>query len=106
MHVLINALYLRPGRVGGTETYLRGLVAGLHEVDDENNYTLCVSQDAAHTFPTLGKRWKLRVAPIAAASRAARLLVEQTWVPRIASSLRCDVIHSAGYTAPLVSRAA
>ena len=36
----VNALYLLPGGVGGTEIYLRGLLAGLAEIDPGNRYVI------------------------------------------------------------------
>ena len=34
----VNALYLIPGGVGGTEIYLRNLLKALAEIDSENQY--------------------------------------------------------------------
>ena len=36
----VNALYLLPGGVGGTEIYLRGVLAGLAEIDPVNRYVI------------------------------------------------------------------
>ena len=36
----INALFLIPGGVGGTEIYLRSLLRALSEIDGRNRYTI------------------------------------------------------------------
>ena len=36
LRIGVNALYLIPGGVGGTEIYLRGLLGALAEIDVEN----------------------------------------------------------------------
>lgn len=100
MRILLNALFLRPGQVGGSETYVRGLIAGLAGVDHQNEYVLCVSHAAAKTFTRPDQRWQIVVAPTGAASAPRRLLFEQTWLPRIARALDVDVTHSLGYTGP------
>ena len=38
LRIGVNALYLIPGGVGGTEIYLRGLLAGLAGIDAANQY--------------------------------------------------------------------
>jgi glycosyltransferase involved in cell wall biosynthesis len=105
MRVLLNGLFLRPGRVGGSETYLRGLVHGLASVDSDNEYIVCVTSEAARTFELPNRRWRVLQSPPVASGRAARLLLEQTWVPRVARPLGRDVIHSTGYTGPVWSAA-
>ena len=36
----VNALYLIPGGVGGTEIYLRSLLAALARIDSSNQYVV------------------------------------------------------------------
>lgn len=103
MRILLNGLFLVPNRVGGSENYLRGLVQGLMEVDPENEYVLCLGPEAASTFTLPGARWRLLVSPSASRRRAVRIALEQVWLPRVARRLRADIIHSGGYTSPLVS---
>ncbi|MBI4873020.1 MAG: hypothetical protein HY822_00145, partial [Acidobacteria bacterium] len=45
MRIGINALYLIPGGVGGTEIYLRSLVAALAELDHENQYLVFTNRE-------------------------------------------------------------
>ena len=50
MRIAINALYLLPGRVGGTETYIRNLVRWLARVDRSNTYVIFVNRESAGIF--------------------------------------------------------
>jgi glycosyltransferase involved in cell wall biosynthesis len=50
MHILINLLNFRPGRIGGTETYLRELVAHLPAAARGERITLLTSRDVAGEF--------------------------------------------------------
>ena len=40
-----NALYLIPGGVGGTETYLRALLVALAEIDRVNEYFVFTNRE-------------------------------------------------------------
>jgi glycosyltransferase involved in cell wall biosynthesis len=103
MRILINGLFVVPNRVGGSETYLRGLIEGLARIDTHNDYILCVGPEAAGTFHAPNERWRVVASPTRSARRPQRLLLEQGWLPIVASRSGADLIHSAGYTAPLVS---
>jgi glycosyltransferase involved in cell wall biosynthesis len=106
MRILINGLYLIPDGVGGSETYLRGLVSGLAKVDAESEFILCLGREAAPTFEPPNDRWRILSSTRPSSNRPLRLLLEQVWLPRVAAKLGVDVIHSAGYTSPLASTAA
>jgi glycosyltransferase involved in cell wall biosynthesis len=105
VRILINALFLIPNQVGGSETYARALVDALTQLDRDNRYVLCVAPEAAAAFRRLPGNWRLVVSPLGSTWRPGRLMLEQTWLPRVAQTANADVIHSLGYTAPLVSRA-
>jgi glycosyltransferase involved in cell wall biosynthesis len=106
MRIVLNALFLIPGRVGGSESYVRELTNALAGVDQVNDYILCLGPEAAPTFSPPGPRWSTLVSPGPSSARPLRLALEQTWLPRTAAALGADLIHSAGYTGPLVSRGA
>ncbi len=101
MRIGVNALYLIPGGVGGTEIYLRSLLAALAEADAANEYLVFTN---AETGPDLvPKAPNFRVIPqrVRATSRPARILWEQTALPLAAAGLRLDVLWNPGFTAPL-----
>lgn len=72
----IDLLWLRPGKVGGTESFIRNLLDGLGRLEDPFEFTLLVSEDNADTFLhyTKDKRFKILKAPIASAGIAKRIL--------------------------------
>lgn len=47
MRICIHLLYLVPGIVGGTETYAAGLLFGLSQIDNRNEYFIFLNQSTA-----------------------------------------------------------
>src|ERR1051325_3689016 len=95
LRIGINALYLIPGGVGGTETYLRGLIGALAEIDCANQYFVFTNRETnADPVPLVPKRpnfTNVRQA-LRAVSRPARILWEQTLLPLAVARLRLDVL--------------
>lgn len=50
MNIGIDLLWVRAGKVGGTESYIKNLLRGLHLVDKNNDYYLFVSQNNMGLF--------------------------------------------------------
>ena len=98
----INALYLIPGGVGGTEIYLRSLLAALAQVDRRNKYLIFTNRETAHDLLPPGPNFCLAPQPINAAARPARILWEQTGLSIAAAFQGIDVLFNAGFTAPLL----
>jgi glycosyltransferase involved in cell wall biosynthesis len=101
MRIGVNALYLIPGGVGGTEIYLRSLLAALAEVDRANEYVVFTNRETgADVAP---KSASFRVAPqhVRATSRPARIFWEQTVLPLAVARAGIDVLWNPGFTAPL-----
>jgi glycosyltransferase involved in cell wall biosynthesis len=100
LRIGINALYLIPGGVGGTEIYLRSLLESLARLDSVNRYVVWVNREsAAGLIP--GPNFSTVVCPVNAINRPARILYEQSalaWKTR-----SCDVVFNPGFTAPLLS---
>lgn len=72
----IDLLWLRPGKVGGTESYIRNLLDGFVNLKEDFLFTLLVSLDNAETFRQYGKdeRFRLLVAPVRSENIAKRIL--------------------------------
>src|SRR5580704_7225578 len=98
----INALYLIPGGVGGTETYLRELLPALAAIDASNQYFVFTnSETSADLVPRQANfHWKRQ--GVSARLRPARILWEQTVLPLEAAHCRLDVLLNAGMTAPVL----
>jgi hypothetical protein len=103
MRIGVNALYLIPGGVGGTETYLRGLLAGLAEIDSENRYFVFTNRETGIHLAPSACNFETVPQPVRAVVRPARILWEQTALPLAAARLRLDVMLNPGFTAPLAA---
>lgn len=54
-NIAIDLLWLRPGKVGGTEFYIRNLLDGFVQLDRPFRFTLLVSKDNRETFEHYAK---------------------------------------------------
>src|ERR1041385_3097332 len=99
----INALYLIPGGVGGTEIYLRELLAALAALDPVHEYFVFTNLETdADLVPKQANfHWKPQA--VHARIRPARILWEQIVLPFEAARYRLDVLFNPGFTAPLFS---
>ncbi|HXI09315.1 MAG TPA: glycosyltransferase family 1 protein [Thermodesulfobacteriota bacterium] len=103
MRIGINALYLLPGRVGGSETYVRNLVKWLPRVAPSNEYVIFINRESAGVFEGLAPGARIVECPVNASSRPKRILWEQIALPFQAYKYGLDVLLSAGMTAPFFS---
>lgn len=103
LRIGVNALYLIPGGVGGTEIYLRNLLKGLAAIDPENTYYVFTNRETGPDLvPPAGNfvhvpHW------VRARNRPLRLLWEQTIVPLEARGLHLDCLLNPGFTAPVLT---
>jgi glycosyltransferase involved in cell wall biosynthesis len=99
----INALYMIPGGVGGTEIYLRELLKGLARLDAKNDYFVFANfETGADLVPKQANfHWKPQA--IHARFRPGRILWEQIVLPLEASRYKIDVMFNPGFTAPLLA---
>lgn len=72
----VDLMWLRPGKVGGTESYIRNLLDGFLSLEDEFHFVLLVSRDNKDTFEhyTKDDRFTLLEAPIGSANISRRIL--------------------------------
>lgn len=97
----INALFLIPNKVGGTEYHLRSFVEGLQKFDKKNNYVLFCNQENFDTFTLTNPLWQKVLCSIQATSRLQRILYEQFRFPHLIEVYKCTMLHSYGYFGPL-----
>lgn len=102
LRIGVNALYLIPGGVGGTEIYLRSLLEALAAIDPENRYFVFTNRETGATLAPAAPNFTSVPQPVRAASRPARLLWEQTGLPLAALRAGIDVMFNPGFTAPLL----
>lgn len=98
MRVGLNLLWLRPGRVGGSETYVRRLLAGLTALasPDLDYEVFALPAFGATPFPAA-------TAAVPRGARPLRIAAESTWLARRTAGL--DLVHHLGGTVPSVRRA-
>ncbi|MEN6536869.1 MAG: glycosyltransferase family 1 protein [Bryobacteraceae bacterium] len=100
LRIGINALYLIPGGVGGTEIYLRSLLAALADVDSANEYIVFTNRETGKDLIPERPNFRCHPQPVQAAVRPMRLAWEQTGLPLAVKRARIDVLFNPGFTCP------
>ncbi|WP_420638526.1 glycosyltransferase family 4 protein [Candidatus Poriferisocius sp.] len=96
----VNLLWLRPGRVGGSEDYAVRLLSAIAP-DAPVRLTLFVLPGFAKAHPALAERHELSVVP-QGRGRALRVVMEHTWLARQCRRRGLSVVHHLGGTVPWV----
>jgi glycosyltransferase involved in cell wall biosynthesis len=104
MHIGVNALYLIPGGVGGTEIYLRSLLQALAAIDSQNRYTVFTNRETGPDLVPSQENFHLAPQSVSARNRPARIIWEQTLLPLHAARLSVQVLFNPGFTAPVFNR--
>jgi glycosyltransferase involved in cell wall biosynthesis len=101
-HIGVNALYLIPGGVGGTEIYLRSLLGALALIDNENTYTIFTNRETDARIAPMQPNFQVAPQPVWASIRPLRILWEQTVLPWEVRRRGIQVLFNPGFTAPFV----
>ena len=96
----VNALYLIPGGVGGTEIYLRNLLAALAQIDDRNEYFVFTNRETGPDLCPIAVNFHPVVSRVPGSVRPARLLWEQFGLGCQTVSHRLDVLFCPGFSSP------
>jgi len=103
MRIGIDALAIVPGHLGGGETYFRGLLQGLTEVDGDNEYVIFCSRSNRGMLGWPGNFREVGV-DFPAEHRAKRIFTEQAWLPLLARREDIDVLLCPNTVCPLLAR--
>ena len=98
----VNALYLIPGGVGGTEIYLRNLLSALAKIDSENEYFVFTNRETDAALVPVQRNFVHAPQPVSASIRPFRMVWEQLALPIAARKHRLNVLFNPGFTAPLL----
>ena len=98
----INLLWMVPGIVGGSETYMTRLLRGLSERDSGLDYTLFALPQMADAHPDLASQYRVSYAPLSGQMKSFRVAGENTWLARECRRQMIDLVHHGGGTMPLV----
>ncbi len=104
MIIGVNALFMIPGEVGGSETYLRRTLAAAAKTFPQHEFVVFANHENRNTLAR-----DLMAMPnvtlvdmrVRAESRPRRALCEQTMLPKVAATKGVDVLWNPGNTAPL-----
>ena len=102
MRIGVNALYLIPGGVGGTEIYLRSRLTALAEIDHHNRYFVFTNRETGADLVPAQDNFTQAAQAVRAVNRPARMLWEQTVLPVAVARHRLDVLFNPGFTAPIL----
>jgi len=102
LRIGVNALYLIPGGVGGTEIYLRNLLKALASIDTQNEYVVFTNRETSRDLVPEAANFHHAPQPVRASFRPARILWEQAALPLAVRRHRVDVLFNPGFTAPLL----
>src|SRR6266404_537062 len=97
----VNALYLIPARVGGTEIYLRELLKALAEIDNTNEYFVFTNLETGADLVPRQANFHWKPQAVHASFRPARIVWEQIVLPLEIARYRLDVVFNPGFTAPV-----
>ncbi|MDD4869618.1 MAG: glycosyltransferase family 1 protein [Kiritimatiellae bacterium] len=106
MKVGVNTLFLVPGEVGGTETYLRQTLLAMAEYFPEVHlvlFTNCENDSVLKNDLARFKQVSFDLLNFAASNRYTRIIREQMELPGRVKWSGADVLWSPGYTAPFFS---
>ena len=99
LRIGVNALYLKPGAVGGTEIYLRSLLAALAVVDHDNTWVIFANSETGRDLMPEAPNFVWAAQPVGATFRPGRILYEQLVLPIRTRGV--DVLFNPGFTAPV-----
>ncbi|MBO5283044.1 MAG: glycosyltransferase family 4 protein [Lachnospiraceae bacterium] len=104
MRIGIDLLWVRVGKCGGTESFVRSLLDGFQQYDTENEYILFAARDNADSFRhyavKVQSRMQLYICPTDSSSQPQRILWENLHLDRTARKQEIDVLFIPVYSMP------
>jgi glycosyltransferase involved in cell wall biosynthesis len=98
----INLLWMVPGVVGGSETYMTRLLSGLVERSTAFDYTLFALPQFKDAHPELAKTFKTAFAPVSGQWKSFRIAGENSWLIRECRRRHIALVHHAGGVIPVL----
>ncbi|AYA78050.1 hypothetical protein DOE78_23085 [Bacillus sp. Y1] len=97
MRIGIDSLFIRPGKVGGTESYLRNLLKALEIVDQENEYIIFTSRNNDASFTFENKNFRKVLCDLDNDSRFKRMIYTSSNLPKLIEKEKIDVMFFPSY---------
>jgi glycosyltransferase involved in cell wall biosynthesis len=101
----INLLWMVPGVVGGSETYMARLLSGLAERPTAFDYTIFALPQFADAHPGLAKTFKMAYAPVTGQFKSFRVAGENSWLAAQCRRRNINLVHHAGGIVPMIRSA-
>lgn len=98
----VNALYLIPGGVGGTEVYLRRLLEAIARNPRGHRFAVFRNHETGEDLIPRHPSFASIATGVGATSRPKRIVYEQTLLVRDARRAGVDVLFNPGFTSPLL----
>jgi len=99
----VNTLFLIPGEVGGTETYLREVLLAMAKLSADIEWVLFTNRENDNCLRRIFgpfPHFSFHPLPLRATNRYARIVREQIDLPFRVANSHVDLLWSPGYTAP------
>lgn len=106
MRIGVNTLFLIPGEVGGTETYLREVLLAIAKSFPHIEWVLFTNRENDQCLRGIFgnfSQFSFNSLPLRATNRYARIIWEQMHLPFRVLKSQTDLLWSPGYTAPFFS---
>jgi glycosyltransferase involved in cell wall biosynthesis len=103
MRAGVNALYLIPGGVGGTEIYLRSLLTALSVNPRGHEYIVFLNRETGNDLVPQHKAFRAVQTGVKATFRPARIVYEQSLLIQACRRERVDALYNPGFTSPILS---
>jgi glycosyltransferase involved in cell wall biosynthesis len=103
LRIGVNALYMIPGGVGGTEIYLRSLLLAIDRLATPHSFFVFVNAETHGVLDLESSRIQFVNTGVRATNRPWRLTWEQLALPGKLRQYRIDVLLNPGFTAPVLS---
>lgn len=100
LRIGVNALYLIPGGVGGTEVYLRNILTAIAAEPREHQYVVFYNEETGPGLVPDSPAFRGVATGVRAESRPRRILYEQTGLLKQLSREKIDVVYNPGFTSP------
>lgn len=102
MRIIVDLLWVRPGKNGGTESVIRNLLFGFGMYDNNNTYVLLTAKDNYESFSEYKKfkNCEFVICNVMSQKKIYRLIWQKLFLVKQISKYNCDLYFSPIYSIP------
>ena len=101
MNIIVDLLFIVPGKNRGTQTYVDSLLTALYDAADTN--IMCLTNRSNHGYYNDSLGFQCHLTPVDGRNRLTRGIYQQTIMSFTARSAGGDVLFCPGYLSPIFS---